>query len=109
MEYVDAKTSESGFRYGEVDLELAVKCLEKVFIHQFDRRLFHHFRCHLKLVDGHDFAVDLDLGRGKRRKEKVRSLFFHHQFEQRFYIHRFLANFPFAMLKTAERCLLPRS
>jgi hypothetical protein len=56
-------SSEPGFRYREVDLEFFVEMFELLVVHELDRCLLDHLRRHLELVDGHDLALDLDLGR----------------------------------------------
>jgi hypothetical protein len=58
-------------RQGKVDLEFLVELVHLLFGHQFERRLLDHFRRHLKLVDRHDLAFDLDLGRREWCEEKI--------------------------------------
>ncbi len=87
MEDVDAEPSEPGFGDGEIDLEFTRELLQLRLVHEFECRLLDHFRRHLQLVDGHDLAVDLDLGRRERREEEVRGFLLHHQFEQRLDVH----------------------
>ncbi len=94
MKYVYAEATEPGLRDRKVDLQLAREFLELLFVHQLDRRLLDHLRRHLELVDRHDLAVDLDLGRRERREEKVRGLLLDHQFEERLDVHAVACSLP---------------
>ena len=87
MKDVDSESTKTWLRNGEIELEFAGKIFKLLFIHQLDGRLFHHFRRHLKLVDRHDFAVNLDFCWCKRCKEKVRGFFLDHQFKKRLDVH----------------------
>ena len=87
IEHVDAEAAEALFGQRKVDLEFLVELVHLLFGHQLERRLLHHLGRHLELVDRHDLAFDLDLGRSERREEKVRCLFLDHQLEQWFDVH----------------------
>ena len=88
MEYVDAEPAEPFLGDREIDLQLTREELHLVFVHQLQRRLLDHLWRHLELVDRHDLALDLDLGRRVRCEEKVRCLLLYHQLEKRFDVHR---------------------
>ena len=87
MKDIDAKTAETGLGDREIDLELTREGLELMLVHQLERRLPHHLRRQLHLVDRNDLAVDLDHDRRIGREKKVRRLLVDHQLEQRLDVH----------------------
>jgi hypothetical protein len=81
VENVDTESPEAGLGDREIDFQFLVEVFELLVIHELDCRLLDHLRRHLELVDRHDLALDLDLGRRVRCEEKVRRLLLDHQFE----------------------------